>query len=74
MTIPSVAQDVARNAPISLSAMYLSFVDQYGAALVTSLAICFGILQIVLRWREHRAIMKKNEEARDEREGTGDRI
>lgn len=62
---PSAATDLARNVPLSAGAMYLTFVSEYGAVIVTTLAIVFGVMQIVMRVREHRAIMRKNKEAAD---------
>ena len=64
--VPSVGAEVARNLPLSAGAVYLSFVSQYGTAIVTTLAILFGVMQIYLRWREHKAIMRKNQEDEDE--------
>lgn len=62
MEIPSTATDLVRNVPLTGSALYLSFVSQYGAAIVTTLAIVYGVMQMILRVLEHRAIMKKNGE------------
>lgn len=59
---PSVATEFARNVPLTGGALYLSFMNQYGAILVTTLAIVYGLLQITLRVMEHRAIMRKNKE------------
>jgi len=41
-----------------VAAGYLNFISKYGTAVVTTLAIAYGILQIVLRVLEHRKIMK----------------
>lgn len=59
MQIP-VSNEVARNAPLTFGALYLSFISQYGVVVVTTLAILFGIMQIVFRVKEHRAIMRYN--------------
>ena len=59
---PSVVTELARNVPLTGGALYLSFISTYGAAIVTTLAIVYAIMQITLRYREHRAIMRKNEE------------
>lgn len=57
---PSVATELARNVPLTGGALYLSFISQYGAALVTTFAIIYGVMQMTLRILEHRAIMRKN--------------
>lgn len=59
---PSLGTDFARNIPLTGGALYLSFLSQYGAAIVTSLAIIYGVLQITLRIMEHRALVKKVQE------------
>lgn len=59
---PSVPTELARNIPLTASAAYLSFMSEFGAIIVTSLAIIFGIMQIVLRSLEHRAIMRQHRE------------
>ena len=59
---PSIPTELARNIPLTASAAYLSFMSEYGAIIVTSLAIVFGCMQIVLRALEHRAIMRKHKE------------
>lgn len=56
----TLSQEVARNAPLTLGAMYLSFISEHGAVIVTTLAIIFGAMQIVMRSLEHRAIMRYN--------------
>lgn len=63
---PTVTTELARNAPLSAVAVYLSFISQYGAAIVTTLAIVYAIMQMVLRFQEHRAIMRKNQEEKSE--------
>lgn len=62
MNSPSTAVDLARNAPLTGSAVYLSFMSQYGSTVVTTLAIIYGLLQMWLRYKEHKAIMTKNKE------------
>ena len=57
---PSAATEFARNVPLTGGALYLSFISQYGAAIVTTLAIVYGVMQMTLRILEHRAIMRKN--------------
>lgn len=63
MNAPSLATEMSRNAPLLAGATYLNFVSTYGAAIVTSLAIMYGIMQIVMRTLEHRAIMRRNKGA-----------
>lgn len=58
--MPSATVEVARQAPLVAGATYLNFVSQYGAAIVTTLAIVYGVLQLVLRSREHKAFMLKH--------------
>lgn len=48
-TAPTAGTEFARNAPLTAGAIYLNFISQYGAAIVTTLAIVYGVLQIV-RW------------------------
>ena len=57
---PSAATEFARNVPLAGGALYLSLISQYGAAIVTTLAILYGVLQVTLRIMEHRAIMRKH--------------
>lgn len=57
---PSAAVEIARQGPLVAGAAYLNFVSTYGAAIVTTLAIIYGVLQLYLRTKEHKAIMKKN--------------
>lgn len=59
---PSLGTDFARNIPLTGGALYLSFISQYGAAIVTTLAIIYGVLQITLRIMEHRALAQKVQE------------
>lgn len=59
---PSAGTDFVRNLPLTGGALYLSFISQYGAAIVTTLAIIYGVLQITLRIMEHRALAKKVQE------------
>lgn len=65
MNAPTLGTEVARNVPLSFGALYLTFISQYGAAIVTTLAIAFGAMQIYMRWKEHRVIMRKNKESKD---------
>lgn len=58
-TIP-VSTEVARQAPLTASAVYVSFISMYGSEIVTTLAIVYGVMQVTLRILEHRAIMRKN--------------
>jgi hypothetical protein len=57
---PSVTTELARNVPLTGGALYLSFISEYGAAIVTTLAIVYAMMQMTLRVLEHRAIMRKN--------------
>lgn len=68
MNMPTAASDIARNVPLSAGAVYLTFISQYGTAIVTTLAIVYGCMQLFMRWKEHRAIMRKNKETADVRE------
>ena len=63
--VPSSATELARNLPLTGGALYLTFISQYGAAIVTTMAIVYGAMQIYMRWKEHRAIMRKNKENTD---------
>ncbi len=63
---PSVGAEIARNAPLSVGAVYLSFISTYGTSIVTTLAIVYAVLQMYLRWQEHKAIMRKNKETSDD--------
>lgn len=56
---PTITMEVARNTPLTAGALYLSFISQYGAPIVTTLAIIYGVMQVVLRILEHRAAMRK---------------
>ena len=62
MTTTPLAHEVARNAPLTLGAMYLSFISEHGAVIVTTIAIVFGLMQMVMRYLEHKAIMRNNKE------------
>lgn len=66
--MPTVTTELARNAPLGGAAVYLSFISQYGTAIVTTLAVLYALMQFTLRIREHRAIMKKNEVTDDSSE------
>jgi hypothetical protein len=66
--IPSVGAEVARNVPLTAGAVYLSFISTYGTAIVTTLAIAYGVMQMYLRWKEHKAIMRKNDEEKQDDE------
>lgn len=67
MNITPASTDVGRTLPLAAGAFYLNFISQYGTAIVTTLAIVYGIMQIFMRWREHRKIMaaKTAQEAED---------
>lgn len=58
--VPSASVELVRNAPLTGGALYLSYISQYGAAIVTTLAIIYAIMQMTMRVLEHRAIMRKN--------------
>jgi len=57
---PSVATELVRNVPLTAAAAYVSFISQYGAVIVTSLAIVYGVYQIILRTLEHKLIKDKH--------------
>lgn len=54
MTDITATSDLARSTPLVASAFYLNFISQYGTTVVTSLAIIYGVMQIILRFKEHR--------------------
>ena len=58
--MPTATVELARQTPLVAGATYLNFVSTYGAAIVTTLAIVYGLLQIYLRSREHKAFMLKH--------------
>ena len=58
--MPSATVEFARQTPLVAGATYLNFVSTYGAAIVTTLAIVYGVLQLYLRSREHKAFMLKH--------------
>lgn len=60
MSISNTTTEMARSAPLVGSAIYLNFISQYGTVLVTTLAILYGVMQLILRWREHKALMTKH--------------
>ena len=57
MTSPSLASEVVRASPLTASALYLNFTSTYGAAIVTTLAIVYGIAQFYWRAKEHHKVM-----------------
>lgn len=61
MITPSAGAELARQAPLGAVALYMNFVSDYGAAIVTTLAVIYGVMQIVLRIMEHRKIMKSGD-------------
>jgi hypothetical protein len=67
--VPSAGTEIARVAPLGFGATYLTFISEYGAAIVTTLAIVYAVLQMVLRVMEHRAIMQKAEKETKDVEG-----
>lgn len=58
--MPTASVELVRQTPLVAGAAYLNFVSQYGAAIVTTLAIVYGVLQLILRSREHKAFMLKH--------------
>lgn len=60
--IPSVSAELVKATPLFGAAAYLNFMSVYGAAIVTSLALAYGVMQIIMRYLEHRAIMRKHKE------------
>lgn len=48
----NLAADAAKVAPLASAAWYLQFVSEYGATLVTSLAIVYGLMGLVVRAKE----------------------
>ena len=61
MNVPSVPTEVGKNALLFIAAWFIDVLANHGAIFVTLLAITYGILQIVFRTREYKAIMKTNE-------------
>lgn len=57
MQLPTPSAELGRIAPLTAGALYLNFISTYGAALVTTIAITYGIMQMIFRWREHKKIM-----------------
>lgn len=62
MPFSNTTHEMARNAPLIGSALYLNFISEYGTVIVTTLAILYGVMQLTLRWLEHRALMRKHKE------------
>ena len=58
--MPTASLEVVRQTPLVAGATYLNFVSTYGAAIVTTLAIVYGVLQLYLRSKEHKAFMLKH--------------
>lgn len=50
--IGNLAADAAKVTPLLSAAWYLNFVSQWGATLVTSLAIIYGVMGLVVRAKE----------------------
>lgn len=65
-TIP-VSTEVARQAPLTASAVYVSFISMYGSEIVITLAVVYGVLQIIFRIAEHRKIMRGDRHERKRR-------
>lgn len=57
MTSPSLTSEVVRASPLTASALYLNYISTYGTAVVTTLAIAYGIAQFYWRAREHSKLM-----------------
>jgi len=57
ITAPSVGTEIARNTPLTAGALYINFISQYGATIVTTLAIAYALMQMYLRWKEHRLLL-----------------
>lgn len=50
--VGNLAADAAKVTPLLSAAWYLNFVSQYGAMVVTTLAILYGVMGLVLRGKE----------------------
>lgn len=50
--IGNLAADAAKAVPLASAAWYLNFVSQWGATVVTSLAIIYGVMGLVVRAKE----------------------
>lgn len=64
MNTTTIVQDVGRSSPLAVGALYLNFISQYGTAVVTTLAIVYGVMQIILRWREHLDVKREEKHGR----------
>lgn len=64
MTSPSLASEVVRASPLTATALYLNFISTYGAAIVTTLAIIFGLAQFYWRAAEHRKLMREKNDGK----------
>lgn len=60
---PNAGVEVARTSSIFLAAwaVYADWISNYGAAVLTTIGIAYGLFQFYARSKEHKAIMKKNE-------------
>ena len=56
---PPAGLELVKQVPLTAVAYSLSFFNQYGALVVTLLAIVYGVMQIYLRRIEHRMIVEK---------------
>ncbi|AHB12140.1 holin [Xylella phage Paz] len=62
MKLP-VSVELAAATPLTGLSIVVSWMTAYSSAIVTGLAILAFVAQMVWRYLEHRAIMRKNSEA-----------
>ena len=60
MQLTPASTELGRQVPLAIGAVYMNFISTYGAAIVTTMAIVYGVMQMVLRVIEHKKIMKAN--------------
>ena len=61
MNIPSATTEMLRQSPLVAGVTWLNaFASSYGTVTIFGLALLYAGMQMVFRWKEHRAIMRKN--------------
>lgn len=60
MNTPSGPVEIGKNSLLLLAAWVIDMLNNHGALLVVVLAIIYGVMQIVFRRREHKAIMTQH--------------
>lgn len=59
MQLTPASSELGRVAPLLAGSFYLNFISQYGSIIVTTIAIVYGVMQMVFRYQEHRKLMKE---------------